>query len=632
MTPALDWFGAPFEAHGGTSGEGARRLLGQPSLDPLTVLVRETIQNSWDARMPSSGRALAYSIGLRTLDNCHQRVLREEVFGANRGRGGLGLQEALQEGPLRVIEVCDSGTSGLAGPIRADVEPAENQPTDFVDFIFNIGTARDTDLGGGTYGFGKTIAYVVSRVATIVVASCVEGPGGSLEHRFIASAIGSEFVVDGFRFTGRQWWGCLQEGRIGPVTGATAHDLASALGLPADHPGTRILVLDPDLRDRSSIEAMQFISSSIVWHAWPKLLSPPTGGSPPMEVSARLDGRDFEVPDPRSESRLRPFVRSLQQVRALQDGTESNDNDPLPSKIHPIACGRPKQDLGHLGLAFAPNVGGLTNNGEEDADRTTDACPLRLGSHHVALMRQAELIVMYLEGPPSSVDGFEWGGAFRCLTDVDNHFAKAEPPAHEGWDPEFVSDDWGRTFVRVALREIKKAARTFATPAEKATGSGGSVSTARIGDLLSGMIPSVEGTGLSHRQGGGHSSGRRGNTGRSRVDLNIGPMDYLRGADGAEVRIELAVDAPGGKPTVVEVDVGVRNDTGRESSAPEGAVPPRLGRLRSPDGTVIEPDARGRFRVPEGSGAAWFLSVFTRDVAALDLDIAAYVDSPSEAP
>jgi hypothetical protein len=594
-------------------------------LDPLTVLVRETIQNSWDARAPSADRALSYSIGLRTLDAGQQRTLREEVFGGNPGHGNLGLIEALRQDSLKVIEVRDSGTSGLAGPIRADLDPAEGESTDFVDFIFNIGAVRDTELGGGTYGFGKTIAYVVSRVSTIIVASCVAAPDGRLEHRFIASAIGSEFVIDGFRFTGRQWWGRVDEERIGPVTGEHARRLASALGLPTGHTGTSILVLDPELRERTAAEAVQFLTSSILWHAWPKLLPPPSGGPPPMRISAQLEGHDVGVPDPHAEPRLRPFLRSLQQVRALQDGFAQGDNDPLPSRVRSIACGRPKQRLGHLGLAFAPDARSPDMNRDEDADRSTDACAFRYGSHHVALLRQAELIVTYLEGPPSSVDGFQWGGAFRCLTEVDDHFAMAEPPAHEGWDPEFVTDDWGRTFVRVALREIKKEARDFATPAEQAKGQSGGISTARIGDLLSGMIPSVEGTRPSQSKGRSGSPGGGGSTRRHHVDLEVGAMHYSPEASGTEVRIELTVDS-GGKPAVVEVDLGVRNDTGRESSAPEGAVPPRLRDLRSPDGRVVKPEGGGRFSLPEGSGSTWLLSLFTRDVVALDLDIVAYFD------
>jgi uncharacterized membrane protein len=85
MMDACDWFAAPYEPHGGTSGEGARRLLGQPSLDPLTVLVRETLQNAWDARVDARGHGIEYGIQLRTLDPSERAILANVIFAKSPG-------------------------------------------------------------------------------------------------------------------------------------------------------------------------------------------------------------------------------------------------------------------------------------------------------------------------------------------------------------------------------------------------------------------------------------------------------------------------------------------------------------------------------------------------------------------
>lgn len=57
----LAWFPEPFHAYGAFAGEGTRRILGKPRLDPLTVLIRETVQNSWDARR-HDGEAVEFAV------------------------------------------------------------------------------------------------------------------------------------------------------------------------------------------------------------------------------------------------------------------------------------------------------------------------------------------------------------------------------------------------------------------------------------------------------------------------------------------------------------------------------------------------------------------------------------------
>jgi hypothetical protein len=47
LTAALQWFGEQFPPHGALAAEGFSRLLGRPSLDPLTVLVRETGEHEY---------------------------------------------------------------------------------------------------------------------------------------------------------------------------------------------------------------------------------------------------------------------------------------------------------------------------------------------------------------------------------------------------------------------------------------------------------------------------------------------------------------------------------------------------------------------------------------------------------
>ncbi len=45
------WFSQPYPPEGASAAEGIRNQLGRPELDLLTILVRESAQNSWDARL-----------------------------------------------------------------------------------------------------------------------------------------------------------------------------------------------------------------------------------------------------------------------------------------------------------------------------------------------------------------------------------------------------------------------------------------------------------------------------------------------------------------------------------------------------------------------------------------------------
>ena len=50
----LDLQSERYGALGNLASEGVKNQLGRPRLDQLTVLIRESVQNSWDAHDPSS--------------------------------------------------------------------------------------------------------------------------------------------------------------------------------------------------------------------------------------------------------------------------------------------------------------------------------------------------------------------------------------------------------------------------------------------------------------------------------------------------------------------------------------------------------------------------------------------------
>ncbi len=626
---ALNWFPAPFQPHGGTSGDGARRLLGQPSLDPLTVLMRETLQNSWDARSKRSGGSLGFRVHLRRLDKRQQAVLNEQIFAEGLNACGLGLGNVLKKDPLWVLEISDSGTNGLAGPIRADLVAGDQETTNFIDFVFNLGAVRNEGLGGGTYGFGKTIAYLVGKASTALISSNVPTPEG-LDHRFIGSAIGPPFPRDGKRYTGRHWWGRVHDGHIEPERNASARSLATSLGLPVDSPGTSVLILDPDLRDRNPSEAMRFMMSSLLWHAWPKLIPPRSGGSPAVKVSAFLNGSSFPGPRPEDEPRLRPFIESLHLIRATQAGREPDPSTPFPTDVRKIRARSIGTDLGHVGMVMEPTPPDPGIPKTRKSRDLFDACPFEGASHHIALMRQAELIVTYLVGQVATASGLSWGGVFKCLEEVDEHFAMAEPPAHDGWDPQFVDAPEGRTCIRVALRDTRKAAREFPVTSGEEEEPGGSLYTARLGDLLAGMIPSVSGTRPTTFKSQNDRGRQRRKRNSGSVSFEISGTELAEGPTGPEVHVDLILENPG-SPVMLKADLRVRTDTGPERSAPEGVRPPKLGSMESESGVCVEEGPEGCYEIRLAAETEkWTLRIHNSDPAALDLHIEAIASSEGE--
>ena len=61
-------YSEPFRTDGNISAEGASKLLGRPSLSPLELLLRETLQNSWDASIGEKKGIPSFKIRVRNLN------------------------------------------------------------------------------------------------------------------------------------------------------------------------------------------------------------------------------------------------------------------------------------------------------------------------------------------------------------------------------------------------------------------------------------------------------------------------------------------------------------------------------------------------------------------------------------
>lgn len=475
----IGWYSQKFPPGGASAAEGIRNQLGQPKLNPLTVLVREAAQNSWDARAGEG--PVRFSLALTDLPAGVAPVWRRLLLGQDApSKAHLPLRTTLDRQRLRILTISDRGTRGLGGPTRADNAIVDNN--DFVSFVRNVGEPRNTDFGGGTYGFGKGIFYRLSRCGTVVIHTRCQGVNGR-ETRLIACSLWQSYTVgegmSGQRYTGRHWWGDVSGEIIEPLVGEQAESVAKQLRLTAfadDETGTSITIIDPDLDmdpedpDSDAESAAEWMADAIAWNLWPKMLKNESRGTTAMEFAVTLNGSDVKIPDPTTSRPLSTFVHAY---RALSgpDGT-------------PIASARPKQHLGTL--AVQPSI-----SPPFEPSAVAEECGFDGTTHHICLLRTPELVVKYLAGPKTGNRIVGYSGVFRAADEIDDVFANAEPPTHDDWVSTHL-DVPQRTYVNVALKRLKDAAGKQV--GELQPGTDGQSSTAALGSasiLLSDLVLGV---------------------------------------------------------------------------------------------------------------------------------------------
>lgn len=471
------WMSQPFPAEGASAAEGIRNQLGKPQLDHLTVLVRESAQNSWDARCDDK-TSVDFRIDLQTVSAAHASAWREHVQRRAPMKAFLPLRDSLQKPAIRILSISDRGTRGLGGPTRAD--EVSDETRDFVAFLRNIGEPRDQVLGGGTYGFGKGILYLLSRCGTILVYTRCRYRG-RLESRLMGASLWQSYQAEESsgprRYTGRHWWGAISDNVIEPLIGVDADVMANRLGLRGfgdSETGTTIAIVDPILDEREPADTAQYLAETIAWHLWPKML-PRSTGMRPMRFSVSCDGIEYPVPDPVSLKTLRPFVVAYRQM-----------ND--PEARQQLRWGRKKLLLGDLGLQrfmsqkFEPSDAAAVAGFEDGL------------LHHICLMRPAELVVTYWSGPKPTTEYTAYAGVFRADVALDSAYAAAEPPTHDSWNHQSL-DHPESSYVKTTFTRLKESIEEVLGTRNSAQFEVAQVSLGAAADRLSPLIGGTWGVG-----------------------------------------------------------------------------------------------------------------------------------------
>ncbi|MGZ5441588.1 MAG: hypothetical protein ACXW5U_04025 [Thermoanaerobaculia bacterium] len=142
--------------------------------DLADALVRESIQNSLDARLPRSRSPVRvrfrFATGMHAL---HADAVRQYLEGLDAHLHAAVktmhtvLPRPSEAMPYLVIE--DFGTRGLTGDPHVDpeLEPDSDVKNDFFYFWRNVGRSNKGEVDRGRWGLGKAVFTVASRIRTI---------------------------------------------------------------------------------------------------------------------------------------------------------------------------------------------------------------------------------------------------------------------------------------------------------------------------------------------------------------------------------------------------------------------------------------------------------------------------------
>lgn len=184
------------------SGAFLLRALQNEETPLLDLLVRESVQNALDA-----GRN-----GDQTLPVSVDFHIREHSLDAIASTFGDGINlsklEKVSRRVPKLLEIRDSGTEGLTGPMSFEHVEPDGLHGNFLKLVFEIGRTRTDDDAGGSWGLGKTV-YFRMGAGLVIYYSRIRTAEG-YEERLVASLVedeGSTERLQSTTQTGIAWWG-----------------------------------------------------------------------------------------------------------------------------------------------------------------------------------------------------------------------------------------------------------------------------------------------------------------------------------------------------------------------------------------------------------------------------------------
>lgn len=194
-------------------------LLNQESFKPADALVRESIQNSLDARLPEADK-----VTVRIYVSGEAGALTKEEADpyfqsfwphVEQCVGGGQVATSLSNGPCRFVVIEDFGTVGLTGDVHAARMP-EGIPNNYYYFLRAEGMSQKGSSSLGRWGVGKYVFPKSSGVnAFIAYTKRFDDEGPAL---LVGQSVLMNHSVDGVDYDPDGWWAVPGDGLQMPFT------------------------------------------------------------------------------------------------------------------------------------------------------------------------------------------------------------------------------------------------------------------------------------------------------------------------------------------------------------------------------------------------------------------------------
>lgn len=199
------------------SGSSLIRLIQNNSMPALDLLVRESIQNSLDARKPD---ARYVSVEFVTGQ------FKSDLLGKELEKLTTPINDKFGSNKYQYIAIKDSCTVGLTGEMNyRDVK--ENKYGNLLKLVYEICKPQQAEGAGGSWGIGKTVYFRIG-IGLVIYYSRILDENGKYKSRLVASFVENENSSDamipsynGMSKRGIAWWGKKvkgQDNETEPVT------------------------------------------------------------------------------------------------------------------------------------------------------------------------------------------------------------------------------------------------------------------------------------------------------------------------------------------------------------------------------------------------------------------------------
>ena len=493
MPTPLKWVSTPSLGQGRASGGSAAAELfegrsAQRRRPLLETLVREVCQNSCDRRLGSKKAHVFFDLLLISGDERIQMLkaldwegLREHIS-ACKGIGGTALTlkaglEVMKAPTLVCLRISDSNTEGLTG------DDWDEEGNFRRLCIQNFSSGNETGRGG-SFGLGKAVSWMHSRLLTVLFSSSVSGFQEKGLRVFGRSEIPAHETDEG------GWLDGAYLGHPGvrdgiPVAESSWQEPGEASALFLDRagingPGTTLLIPgfhEPDREDASDLgirspeELCHDLTQAASKWFWPAI----SWGR--LDVQARVfrsgNGSASHVCSAEIDGLWAPFLAAARTCPSSESALGLGDSAamdvpgfPIPSRIRPTERPDLLHDSGETAIRLAVT-----------RVSSAEAClPCR---STIALIRGAGMVVDYVEG-----NRLADGGTYCAVSlvgcallhsptsevsekqgllpaDVEEYFRAAEPVTHDDWLPTTrrlrESYDWRGSAGR--LRNLRSELR-----------------------------------------------------------------------------------------------------------------------------------------------------------------------------